>query len=94
MNYLNSKKYQLNCVNGEKCWLNEGMSSLKSEFESSLIFPIRWSSFNLNYWNCFSCEKYQLNCTSGEKYWLNYRGGENADQIEECLPQNKILSWF
>jgi len=33
------------------------MSCSKSGFEPILIFSIRWSSFDPNYWNCFSGEK-------------------------------------
>jgi len=58
------------------------MSSSKSEFEHTLIFPIRWSSFNPDYWNCFS----------GEKYWLKVAKNidgivvleKNVDQMKEC----------
>jgi len=53
------------------------MSCKKYRFEPILIFPIWWSSFDTNCWNCFSREKCWLNYLTGEKYRLNYRGEKN-----------------
>ena len=93
LNCLKGEKCRLNCCGEQKCWSNEGILNSKSEPESILICSIRWSSFDLDSWNCFSGEstklfkwqKCQLNCCNRDKCWSNGRDLSSKSGFEFIL---------